>query len=109
MMNAMYCRFFDPPRQIFDMNGHECQFMMDRDIAWFCPLPEDEIFNGVVWITITFLAWVMWRLFAMYNYRPEYKDSLKRLHSTIEEIADAQDTSFEYVMKDLYGIHLRNY
>ncbi len=47
MMNAMYCRFFDPPRQIFDMNGDNCCFMLDRDIADFCPLPEDEIFNYI--------------------------------------------------------------
>lgn len=47
MMNAMYCGFFDPPRQIFDMNGHKVQFKKGTEIAWFCELPDNEVFNGV--------------------------------------------------------------
>jgi len=45
----------------------------------------------------------------VYKYKPEYKDSLKRLYSTIETIADAEDTTFEYVVKDLFDIHLHDY
>jgi hypothetical protein len=43
--SPMYCAYFDPVKQIFDSNGHNDQFEKNRRIAWFCQLPEDEVFQ----------------------------------------------------------------
>jgi len=43
--SPMYCKYFDPPKRIFNSNGHDCKFESDRDIAAFCELPEDEVFR----------------------------------------------------------------
>jgi hypothetical protein len=47
--SPMYCTFFDPPKQILNSNGHAVTPLQDgRFIPVFCPLPEDEVFNGVL-------------------------------------------------------------
>ena len=41
--SPLYCGYFDPPKQIFDSNGHNAQYEESRDIAVFCELLEDDI------------------------------------------------------------------
>ena len=42
--SPLYCGLMKPPKQIFDSNGHNVKYEKDRDIAMFCPLPEDEVY-----------------------------------------------------------------
>jgi hypothetical protein len=39
----------------------------------------------------------------------EYKHAIKDVKREIEEIADANGTSFEYVIRDMYALHYNDY
>lgn len=45
----------------------------------------------------------------MYKYKPEYKHVINDVYREIDEIAKANGTSFEYVVRDLYDMHLNDY
>lgn len=45
--SPLYCVYFKPARQIFDSNGRNAKYEDTRDIAVFCPLPENETVNFI--------------------------------------------------------------
>jgi len=45
----------------------------------------------------------------MYKYDPQYKDVLNSEYDRIREIANAHDTDFAYVIRDIMMIGLEDY
>lgn len=45
--SPLYCEYFNPSRMIFDSNGHGATYEETRDIAVWCPLPEDKVLQFV--------------------------------------------------------------
>jgi hypothetical protein len=44
----------------------------------------------------------------MYKYDEAYKIVIENAYKNLNRIADANDTSFEYVIRDLYNYHFND-
>lgn len=38
VMSAIYCAHFNPPRQILDINGHDCEIKDGESFPSWCPV-----------------------------------------------------------------------
>jgi len=45
----------------------------------------------------------------MYKYKPEYRTAIEIIYDDLNKIADKNDTSFEYVIRDLYSYHFEGF